>query len=114
MGEAQREEVLRALEQSFGERIKRGPIRGNGLGREAALASVLPMSAEEVELLARVAARFSVPLVAAGAGTASAPAPEAGGILIRFDLMRNVRLPEHAEPWVEAEPGPRGCSWMTT
>jgi hypothetical protein len=64
MSEDQREEALRALEQSFGERVKRGPIRAEEPGTEEALASVFPMSAEEVELLAQVAARHSVPLVA--------------------------------------------------
>jgi hypothetical protein len=66
----QREEVLRVLEQSLGDRVKRGPIRGEELSTEEVLASVLPMSAEEVDLLAQVAARHSVPLVALGAGTA--------------------------------------------
>ena len=63
------------------------------------------MNAEEVELLAREAARHSVSLVALGAGTA----PESGagkqGIAVRFDLMRRTRLPDGEEPWVEAEPG---------
>jgi FAD/FMN-containing dehydrogenase len=32
-----------------------------------------------------------------------------GSILVRFDLMRGMRLPEHEEPWVEAEPG---ATWL--
>ena len=48
-------------------------------------------------------------LFALGAGTASAPGSEAGGVLIHFDLMGGLRLPEHEEPWVEAEPG---ASWL--
>ena len=55
------------------------------------------MNAEEVELLAREAARHSVSLVALGAGTA----PESGagkqGIAVRFDLMRRTRLPDGEE-----------------
>ena len=106
MSEDQREEALRALEQSFGERVKRGPIRAEEPGTEEALASVLPMSAEEVELLAQVAARHSVPLVALGAGTAPESGAEKRGIAVRFDLMRRTRLPGSSEePWVEAEPG---------
>ena len=50
MSEDQREEALRALEQSFGERVKRGPIRAEEPGTEEALASVLPMSAEGPEI----------------------------------------------------------------
>jgi hypothetical protein len=45
-----------------------------------ALASASPMSAEEVEFLAEVAGRYSVPLVALGAGTASMLGSEGGGI----------------------------------
>jgi FAD/FMN-containing dehydrogenase len=105
MSENQHEDALRTLERSFGERLNRRPIRGKEPGTEDVLASVLPMNAEEVELLAREAARHSVSLVALGAGTA----PESGagkqGIAVRFDLMRRTRLPDGEEPWVEAEPG---------
>jgi FAD/FMN-containing dehydrogenase len=108
--EAPREEdALKTLEHSFGDRVKRGPVWGEGLDTEDALASVLPMNAEEVRLLAEVAGRYSVPLLALGAGTASTPGSEGGSILIHFDLMRSLRLPEHEEPWVEAEPG---ASWL--
>src|SRR5215212_4779875 len=105
MSEDQREEILRALEQSFGDRLNRGPIRGEEPGTEDVFASVLPMNAEEVEILARVAARHSVPLVALGAGTAPESGAEKQGIAVRFDLMRRTRLPDGEEPWVEAEPG---------
>jgi hypothetical protein len=64
MSEDQHEETLRTLEQSFGNRLKWGQIRGEEPGTEGVLASVLPMNAEEVELLAQLAARHSVPLVA--------------------------------------------------
>jgi FAD/FMN-containing dehydrogenase len=105
MSEDQREETLRTLEQQFGDRVKRGPSRGEEPGTEEALASVIPMNAEEVELLAQVAARHSVPLLALGAGTAPDSGAEKRGIAVRFDLMRRTRLPDGEEPWVEAEPG---------
>jgi FAD/FMN-containing dehydrogenase len=109
MNEARREEALRVLEQSFGDRIKRSPLRGEGLGTEGALVTVLPMSAEEVRLLAEVAGRFSVPLVALGGETATDAEAERGSILVRFDLMRRTQLPDPEEPWAEAEPG---VSWL--
>src|SRR5215212_8171384 len=109
MTEAQREDALRALEQSFGDRVRRGPVRGESLGTEGALASVLPMSAEEARFLAEVAGRFSVPLVAVGGGTTTEAVAEKGSVLVRFDLMRRTRLPDEEEPWAEAEPG---VSWL--
>jgi FAD/FMN-containing dehydrogenase len=109
MSEAQREEALRALEHVFGERGKRGSIRGEEPGTEDALAFVLPRNAEEVELLAQVAARHSVPLVALGAGTAPGSGAEKQGVAIRFDLMRRTRLPHGDESWVDAQPG---ASWL--
>ena len=105
MSEDQREEILRTLEQSFGDRLKRGPVREKEPGTEDALASVLPMNAEEVEFLAQVAASYSVPLLALGAGTAPQSGAQKRGIAVRFDLMRRTRLPDAEEAWVEAEPG---------
>ena len=93
MSEDQHEETLRTLEQSFGNRLKWGQIRGEEPGTEGVLASVLPMDAEEVELLAQLAARHSVPLVALGAGTAPESGVQRLGIAVRFDLMRRTRLP---------------------
>ena len=52
------------------------------------------MNAEEVELLAQVAARHSVALLALGAGTAPDSGAEKRGIADRFDLMRRTRLPD--------------------
>jgi len=107
--ESPHERALREIEEVFGDRLKQGPAPPGVPDAGDALASASPMSAEEVEFLAEVAGRYSLPLVALGAGTASTPEPETGSILIHFDLMRGLRLPEHNEPWVEAEPG---ASWL--
>jgi len=58
-----------------------------------------------VQLLAEVAERYSLPVVALGAETAREPGLEEGSILVRFDLMHGFKLPESDELWVEAEPG---------
>src|SRR5215207_8475535 len=108
--ESSHERALRDIEEAFGDRLKRGGPAPPGVPDAGdALASVSPMSVEEVKLLAEVAGRYSVPLVALGAGMASKPDPEGGGILINFDLMRGLRLPEHEKSWVEAE---SGTSWL--
>jgi hypothetical protein len=60
--------------------LKRRPARPGVPEAGDALASASPMSAEEVEFLAEVAGRYSVPLVALGAGTASMLGSEGGGI----------------------------------
>lgn len=109
MSETPHEEVLRALEPVFGDRITRAPIRRGEQENGAPLATALPTRVEEVELLAKTAERFSVPLVVQGAGTGREISTAEGSILVRFDLMRGVRLPEQEEPWVEAEPG---ASWL--
>lgn len=98
------EEVLRTLEEALGDRLRRRPERK--ASSSGALASVLPINAGEIELLADVAARYSVPLLALGAGTTpELRRAEEGGVLIRFDLMRSLRLPGTDESWIEAEPG---------
>src|SRR5215217_6920273 len=108
--ESPHERALRDIEEAFGDRLKRGGSAPPGVPDAGdTLASVSPMSVEEVKLLAEVAGRYSVPLVALGAGMASKPEPEGGGILIHFDLMRGLRLPEREESWVEAE---SGTSWL--
>src|SRR5215204_3181971 len=104
------ERALRDIEEVFGDRLKRAesaPPEVSDAGD--ALGSVSPLSVEEVKLLAEVAGRYSVPLVALGGGTASKTDIEGGSILIHFDLMRGLRLSQHEESWVEAEPG---ASWL--
>lgn len=124
MTEASHEEALRTLMEVFEHRIARRLVRRRRLIREGQpeaegpLAFVLPVSAEEVQLLAQVAERHRVPLVALGAGTAPDPDEtgtevgsvlrdaKKGSILVRFDLMRRTRLPaDFEESWAEAEPG---------
>jgi FAD/FMN-containing dehydrogenase len=108
--ETSHERALRDIEEVFGDRLKRAESAPPGVPDVGdALVSVSPIDAEEVKLLAEVAGRYSVPLVALGGGTASKADVEDGSILINFDLMRGLRLPEHEEPWVEAEPG---ASWL--
>ena len=97
------EGALGAIEEVFGDRLKRGQP-----GRPApggALASVFPASADEVALLARLADRYSVPLVALGAGTAPEKPAKEDRILVRLDLMRSLWLSDSDEPLAEAEPG---------
>jgi FAD/FMN-containing dehydrogenase len=108
--EPSHERALRDIEEVFGDRLKRAePAAPEVSDAGEALASVSPSSVEEVKLLAEVAGRYSVPLGALGGGTASKADVEGGSILIHFDLMRGLRLPEHEESWVEAEPG---ASWL--
>ena len=46
-----------------------------------------------------------MPLAAVGGGTSTEPVAEEGKLLVRFDLMRGVRLPHGDGGWVEAESG---------
>ena len=96
---AARVRSLEALEGMFGDRVRRAPETTR------ALAEVSPRDAGEVEGLAALAGRFSVPLVPLGAGTLTRPDGPGDGILVRFDLMGAIGMPEGDEPWVEAEPG---------
>jgi FAD/FMN-containing dehydrogenase len=108
MNDKQHEEVLESLTDIFADRVKRPPLR-DGSGAEDALASVLPSSVGEVRRLAEVAARYSVPLVPFGAGTSLEPRQTEGSILVRFDMMRDLRSPRPEEPWIEAQPG---VTWL--
>ena len=97
------EGALGEIEGVFGERMKRGqPGRP---APEGALASVLPASADEVALLARITDRYSLPLSALGAETTPEKQTKKGRVLIRFDLMRSLWLSDADEPLAEAEPG---------
>lgn len=99
------ERALEAIEEVFGDRLKRTPPENTGDAPDGALATVLPTSAEEVVLLTEVARRYSIPLAALGAETSPDTPAKEGRILVRFDLMRGHRLPDSDEPWAEAEPG---------
>ena len=101
--EGVREEALVAIEEVFGDRLKRR--QPGSPGPDGALASVFPTSPDEVALIARLADRYSLPLTALGAETAPAPPAKEGRVLIRFDLMRGFSITGPDEPRVEAEPG---------
>jgi FAD/FMN-containing dehydrogenase len=105
MKDALHGEALEAIERIFGDRTTQGPVGEEGAHGEA-LAVVSPLNVREVELLAEVAGRYSLPLAALGAGTAlDAPGVPGKGVLVRFDLMRDVRIRGGEELWVRAEPG---------
>ena len=103
--ESSRAQGLEALADLFGDRFRQHT--GSGDSREGAVASVLPTHVEEVRRLAEVTREHSLELVAVGGGTGPTPAAREGGVLVRFDLMRGVRLPGEGSdaPWAEAEPG---------
>jgi FAD/FMN-containing dehydrogenase len=105
MNDALHGEVMKAMEEIFGDRMKRRPLGEEGI-RDEALAVVSPVNVREVELLAKLAGHYSLPLVALGAGTAfDVPGVPENSILINFDLMRDVRIRGGEELWVRAEPG---------
>ena len=97
--------ALKTIEETFGDHLKQNAAREKS-SRDEALLSVLPRNVEEVELLAEVAERYSVPLVPLGAGSEG---KKAGSILVRFDLMRGIKVRGKDEMWVRAEPG---ASWL--
>jgi FAD/FMN-containing dehydrogenase len=100
-------DALEALEREFGSRLVRHTGGVEASGAKDNFASVYPRSVEEVQSLARLAARYSIPLVARGAGTAIYPREQPLGLEVRFDAMRRIRIPE-AESWVEP-----GVTWWT-
>jgi FAD/FMN-containing dehydrogenase len=102
------EEDLRTLEERFGDRFVRHAAAE--ADAEESFASVFPESAEEVESLTRLAARHEIPLMARGAGTALHQGKAPRALVVRFDGMQRIRLPEEAEEdWVEVEPG---ATWV--
>ncbi len=100
MDTAAYDEAFGELEKAFGERFDPG-------GEETQdLASVIPADVEEVAKIAALADRYGLRLVLQGAGTATAEAEDpAGGLLVRFERLRGISLPEGDEPRVELEPG---------
>lgn len=97
--------TLETIAEVFGDRLRRRQFRPGEDSPDGALATALPRNAGEVELLARVSKQYGVPLVALGAETSFTAPSKEGSILVRFDLMRGLRLPESEELWAEAEPG---------
>lgn len=84
----------------FGERFKEESEAGGPLGVFS------PVHAEEISKLAEVAARYGVPVVAAGGGTSpEAPAYPRDGVVVSLGLMKNIRLRHNGGGWAEAEPG---------
>jgi FAD/FMN-containing dehydrogenase len=101
------EVALRTIEETFGTRFVRHADGEADAGQ--LFASVFPENAAQVESLTKLAARYRIPLIARGAGTAlnAGRAPRALGV--RFDAMREIRIPESGEGCVEVEPG---VTWM--
>jgi FAD/FMN-containing dehydrogenase len=100
------EEALRTIEERFGDRFVRHAPSKAEPDAEEPLAFVLPESAEEVESLTRLASRHHLPLMAQGAGTALHPGRAPRALVVRFDAMSRIRLPEgEEENWAEVEPG---------
>ena len=97
-------DVLETLEDTFGSRFVQNASGEGTLRTGETVVSVYPQSVDEVEALARLAARHSIPLAARGAGTAIYPGEPQGGVEVRFDAMRQVRVPR-GEGSVEVEPG---------
>jgi glycolate oxidase len=92
------EEDYRELAGILGERMRREDPVGTG-------PSVYPVSAEEVALIAEVAARHALPLSLRGAGTLFGSSEHAAGLSLRFDLMKRFAVRRGGEPSVELEPG---------
>lgn len=112
--------LLEAIEERFGERMRKlleGSPSTDRLPTEQAatagsgdvLAVVSPTDAYEVELLARLCARRSVPLVAEGAGTTGDVTYPDRAVVVRFDLMDRFSPPSGADHRVVVEPG---LSWL--
>ena len=103
------EEALRTIEETFGTRFARHADGEAETDAGQLFASVFPENAAEVESLTKLAARHRIPLIARGAGTALNPGRAPRALAVRFDAMREIRIPESGEDWVEVEPG---VPWM--
>jgi glycolate oxidase len=100
------QEALKTIEDSFGSRFVPHAVDEAEPHAEQPFASVFPESAEEVQSLMKLAARHSIPLMARGAGTALYLGKVPRALVVRFDAMRRIQLPEEPEEgWVEVEPG---------
>ena len=100
------EEALRTIEEIFGTRFVQHAADEAEPDTGQPFDSVFPESAAEVESLTKLAAHHRIPLVARGAGTAIYPGKAPQALVVRFDAMREIRLPkEPGEDWVEVEPG---------
>jgi FAD/FMN-containing dehydrogenase len=101
------EAAFRPIEEAFGSRFTRhAPDEAESVAGQD-LGSVFPESIEEVEFLTKLAVDYCIPLAARGAGTALYRGEAPPALLVRFDAMRGIRLPEESEEedWVEVEPG---------
>src|SRR5918993_793113 len=104
------QEALETIEERFGSRFVPHAVDEAEPHTEQPFASVFPESAEEVQSLMKLAARHSIPLMARGAGTALYLGKVPRALVVRFDTMRRIQLPEGPEEeWVEVEPG---VTWM--
>ncbi len=105
MNRAIHEKALRTIERAFGPRFVRDTPGEKGSTVRQPLASVFPESVGEVRFLTRLAARYRLPLVARGAGTALYVGAPPQALAVSFDAMRKVRIPESGEDWIEVEAG---------
>jgi glycolate oxidase len=99
------EEALKTIEETFGTRFVWHADGEEEPDAGQPFASVFPENTAEVESLTRLAARHRIPLIARGAGTAINPGSAPRALAVRFDAMREIRIPESGEDWVEVEPG---------
>src|SRR5215213_4828349 len=103
------EEALKTIDESFGSRFVPHAVDEAEPHAEQPFASVFPESAEEVQSLMKLAARHSIPLMARAAGTALYLGRVPRALVVRFDTMRRIQLPEEPEDgWVQVEPGVTG------
>src|ERR687886_281704 len=92
-----------AVEEHFGNRYKAHPPHGGEA--DAPMAAISPANIEEVEFLAELAGRYSVPLIPEGALTAPKLRKPPEAVTVRFDLMREVSAPQPPDFLVKVQPG---------
>ncbi|MBV9454689.1 MAG: FAD-binding oxidoreductase, partial [Rubrobacter sp.] len=91
------------LEECFGNRYKVHPAHGQEA--DAPMSVVSPANVEEVEFLSELTDHYSVPLILEGAITAPKLRRPPDAIAVRFDLMREVSVPQPPDYLVEVQPG---------